>query len=266
MASFPRKFAESNSRWRKDIQQRVKTRKALKRERRKRARAETLKEKRQAQKEEAPEKVKIPPALRRHFKRHNDQAGQAAFLSLITALIFWPVIYFISIWATLMAGLLTAGMDAGLPRHFDQSFVFFALLGFPFILGLKKWVLTCMPLTMSRSFFLRACLDLLAFPYELVLNVFGNLDAMVFLNRRELREATRILQIIDDAGHIEPRRIEREIPKVHRRKRVMDALSLASLVTLARLGRGPLVFLLKDASVKRLIYPPVRLSPRARKG
>jgi hypothetical protein len=200
----------------------------------------------------------LPKAFLAHVRTHNFSVLWALCMSVCGTALLWPFLYLLSYAVALLVLAVAVGPYGNLPPEYPLWFALGALVSFPILLGLD-WFLQrfCAPFLHQHLYF-RWLMELLVAPHRMTLSIGGHLGAFCFLSRGDKKLMVRLLRMMDEHRHLEIRRVEVEVPQRGRRQRVMEALSLMDLTHLTRLN-DRLCLVLKDADVRKMLYPRVKV-------
>ena len=207
-----------------------------------------------------------PPALRRHFARHNEQALLLAVFGLIAAVALWGLLYLFSYWFTLVAVTVSRSMRAAplidiavapsqLVPHFFVKFVCVALAALGVAWLARSWARP-EKLREAQYYFFWVLLELFLAVPNVTFSVWGNLSAVVKLSRREMAKAWRLLQCINaEGGRLSTASLRTVIDDERMLNRVLFALQLVGLVGMREQRDGGWFLVLQNEETMALLWP-----------
>ena len=189
-----------------------------------------------------------PPALRRYFARHNQQAILLALFSLVAAAVLWGLVYVFVYWFALVAVTVARSFNpATLVQVSDPN-----LLGPFFVPGFAGAVVLWLAaavmvrrhvrlerLREQRHYFIWVAIELMMAVPNVTFAVFGNLSAITRLRRKDAIRAWRLLERMQaEGGHLDIASLRLEIDDEKALNRVLFALQLVGLIGLREKEKG----------------------------
>jgi hypothetical protein len=199
----------------------------------------------------------VPPPLRAHFRRHNLTAIALAFVSLLVAVVSWGALFFVGKWMVVLAVSVGTGVDARVPENFAAWF-FLLALALCFVAAFVRWLWPRAEAADRRPLW-ENLLDVILIVPRITFGVWGNLSAVLFLSRREMAFAWRLLEKIADEKKIAFEQVAVEIPPRRLREKIVLALQLADLVYLKKTNAGFFLAIRGGSKAVELLEPRVRI-------
>lgn len=204
----------------------------------------------------SPRDTAVPASLRAHFFRHNLTALLLAALSLVSAAVFWVVLYFVCYWLTLLVLTIRLGDDAHPPVFFPLAFAA-AAFGLCFIAAVLRWIQPHEQTGDAKPFWKILADFLLAVP-RMMFAAWGNLSACRLLSRREMALAWMLLQKIAAERQVPVKSVAVDIPDARARDNIILALQIADLIYLKKTGDGFFLAML-GGKAREIAAPKVRI-------
>lgn len=201
-----------------------------------------------------PEEALAVRSLRRHVRRHNQQALLLAVLALNGAVVLWGLLYLVVSWLGLLIATVSLSFDPEtitrvtdpdlLGPYFPAKFAVGGLLLLALASFLGRWI-DLVKLREERPYLVCLAYELFMATPSVTFSIWGNLRAMVRLRRGEAVAAWRVLERMRDlGGRLRVAHVAREIEDQESLPHILDVLQLAELVGVRENEEGWFYYLL----------------------
>jgi hypothetical protein len=170
-------------------------------------------------------------AFQRLITKHNWHAIWMSLVCLLGALIIWQLIVFFLF--LILLGLTTAVLgDWG---EKVPSWIFVTAVGLAMILliwgSLDQWLRRYSPMSDRSIIGWHVIGDALLMPVRITFGIWGNLGALIFLNRDQKRHAWTVLQAMQRAGKVQSHALGQLDSNPKRLQHSLRTLQLLDLVS-----------------------------------
>lgn len=167
-------------------------------------------------------------ALRSHVRSHNFVVLVSSGMALVFSILGWAVLYGASYWMTMIVVTLARNGEGSVPAVFNTVF-----LGTAAVLMLAarfdQWMFPSERTPDERPP-VEHFADILFFVPRFTMSCWQNLGALVWLSRRGLPDAARLMDHLKNGARVSLQELPAMFPDEGRIRRVIEALLVMALV------------------------------------